>query len=225
MQLPITKTLLLAVDVQNDFCPAYKQYPAGALAVAEGGEVAAPLNALAAALAAGGGWAAATQDWHPAGHVSFASSHPGKKPGDLIELPGMPAQVLWPDHCVQGSHGAAFHDDFDEKPFHLIIRKGYRAGLDSYSAFFENDQKTSTGLEGWIKSLGIETVIIGGLATDYCVLYSAMDCRRLGLQTIIASDAVRGVGFPQGSVEKALATMRAAGIAFADSRQLLQELY
>jgi nicotinamidase/pyrazinamidase len=230
MQLNLTKTLLLEIDVQNDFCPG------GALAVPDGGAVVGPLNALATALAAAGGRVAATQDWHPAGHVSFASSHPGKQPGDIVELTDSSAladvsgQVLWPDHCVQGcptdsrGHGAAFHKELDLKPVSLIVRKGFRRGLDSYSAFFENDRCTPTGLEGALKQMNIETVIIGGLATDYCVFYSAMDSRSLGFATIVVNDAVRGVGYPEGSAEKAIAEMAAAGIAFADSSELLKEI-
>jgi len=193
----ISRTLLLIVDVQNDFCPG------GALAVRDGDAVIEPLNALAAALVAAGGRVAASQDWHPQGHVSFAS---------------------WPEHCVQGTRGADFHEKLDLKPVSLIIRKGFRLGLDSYSTFFENDRCTSTGLEGAIKQLNIETVIIGGLATDYCVFYSAMDSRRLGFNTIVIEDAVRGVDSPAGSVEKALAEMGAAGILFASSAQLLPEI-
>jgi nicotinamidase/pyrazinamidase len=214
----ITKTLLLIIDVQNDFCPG------GALAVQDGDGVIAPLNRLAAAFASAGGRVAATQDWHPAGHVSFASSHGGKNPGDIIDLDNVQGQVLWPDHCVQGTRGAAFHDKLDLDPACLIIRKGFRKGLDSYSAFFENDRCTATGLEGGIKQMNIQTVIMGGLATDYCVFYSAMDCRRLGFKTIIVSDAVRGVDYPAGSVEKAIARMRDEGIIFADSEKLLGEM-
>jgi nicotinamidase/pyrazinamidase len=216
-----TKTLLLEIDVQNDFCPAYPGGGAGdgALAVPDGNAVVKPLNMLAAAIAGAGGFVVATQDWHPAGHISFASSHPGKKTGDVINTAGQD-QGLWPDHCVQGGWGADFHAEFDLKPAHLIVRKGYRIGLDSYSAFFENDRKTSTGLEGWIRRLGIETVIIGGLATDYCVFFSAMNSKKLGFDTIIVNDAVRGVGLPEGSVEKAVAQMKSSGIAFAASDEL-----
>jgi nicotinamidase/pyrazinamidase len=218
--MKITKTLLLEIDVQNDFCPAYGgAVKGGALVVPDGGAVVKPLNALAAALAGAGGFVAATQDWHPACHISFASSHQGKKPGAVISIAGQ-EQGLWPEHCVQGGWGADFHAELDLKPARLIVRKGFRAGLDSYSAFFENDRKTSTGLEGWIRSLGIETVIIGGLATDYCVFFSAMDSKKLGFETIIVDDAVRGVGLPEGSVEKAIAEMRACGIAFAASGEL-----
>ena len=228
MLFDAVKTLLLEIDVQNDFCPAYtsasgEQYSDGALAVPDGGGVIASLNALACAFAAAGAWVAATQDWHPAGHVSFASSHPDKKPGDMVDLANTKGQVLWPDHCVQGGQGAAFHDGLDLRPVHIIVHKGFRPGLDSYSAFFENDRKTPTGLEGWIRGLGIDMVVIGGLATDYCVLYSAMDSQSLGFNTIIIDDAVRGVGYPAGSVDKAITQMRAAGIAFAGSRKLLED--
>jgi nicotinamidase/pyrazinamidase len=219
--MDITKTLLLEIDVQNDFCPAYSRGggAVGALAVPDGTAVVKPLNALAVAVASAGGFVAATQDWHPEGHISFASSHPGKKTGDVINIAGQ-AQGLWPDHCVQGSWGADFHAELDLKPAQLILRKGFRKGLDSYSAFFENDRKTSTGLEGWIRKLGIETVIIGGLATDYCVFFSAMDAKKLGFDTIIVEDGVRGVGLPAGSVEKAVAEMKASGIVFAASAEL-----
>jgi len=218
MSFDISKTLLLMVDVQNDFCPG------GALAVNDGGAVVAPLNALSQALAAKGGRVAATQDWHPAGHVSFASSHNGKNPGDVIDASNVQGQVLWSDHCVQGTAGAAFHADLDLKPVSLIIRKGFRQWLDSYSAFFENDRCSSTGLEGALKQTNIQTVIIGGLATDYCVFYSAMDSRRLGFRTIVASDAVRGVGSPPGSMESALSEMKSAGIEFLSSAEILEKL-
>jgi nicotinamidase/pyrazinamidase len=224
--MDIKKTLLLEIDVQNDFCPAYAkgtqgaQGAGGALAVPDGSAVVKPLNALAAAVAGAGGFVAATQDWHPAGHISFASSHPGKKIGDIINIAGQ-SQGLWPDHCVQGQWGADFHADLDLRAAHLIVRKGYRKGLDSYSAFFENDRKTATGLEGWLRGLGIATVNIGGLATDYCVFFSAIDSKKLGFDTIIVNDAARGVGLPAGSVERAVAEMRAAGIIFAASEELL----
>jgi len=228
MSLLVSKTLLLEIDVQNDFCPAYsfsgEQYPDGALAVQGGGDVVASLNALSAAFAQAGARVAAPQDWHPAGHLSFASSHKGRNPGDVVELEDASKQFLWPDHCVQGGRGAAFHAGLNLDPVNMIIRKGFRRGLDSYSAFFENDMKTTTGLEGWIRGLGIDTVVIGGLATDYCVLYSAMDSRMLGFTTIIAEDAIRGVDYPAGSVEKAVARMREAGVVFCDSRKIIMEL-
>jgi len=197
MNINPTKTLLLIVDVQNDFCPG------GALAVTDGDAVVSPLNAISAALSQKGGRVAATQDWHPAGHSSFGQ---------------------WPSHCVQGTKGAEFHSSLDLNPVSIIIRKGFRQELDSYSAFFENDSCTATGLEGCIKQTNIETVIIGGLATDYCILYSAMDSRRLGFNTIVVSDAVRGVGKPEGSVEKAIETMKSNGIEFRTSQEILDIL-
>ena len=227
--MDINKTLLLIIDVQNDFCPGYtsasgQKLADGALAVNDGGSVIPPLNLISKAVALKNGRVAATQDWHPLGHVSFASSHNGKKPGDVTDTAAVKGQVLWTNHCVEGTWGAAFHDELDMKPVSLIIRKGFRKELDSYSAFFENDKKTSTGLDGWIKSLGIETVILGGLATDYCVFYSAMDCKNSGFKTIIAEDAVRGVGIPDGSVENAVKKMKEAGIEFLSSAEILENM-
>ena len=212
------KSLLLGIDVQNDFCPG------GALAVSDGDGVVEPFNEISAAFAAAEGRVALSQDWHPAGHISFASSHPGKPPGDIITIEGGAEQALWPDHCVQGQCGADFHSALDLGPVSLIVRKGFRCGLDSYSAFFENDRKTPTGLEGWMRCLEIETVIIGGLATDYCVFYSAMDAVKLGFKTIVLSDVVRGVGYPAGSVEKAIEEMKNSGIDFITSKNLLKEI-
>ncbi|MCL2244500.1 MAG: bifunctional nicotinamidase/pyrazinamidase [Treponema sp.] len=218
MKTDAKKTLLLIIDAQNDFCPG------GALAVNDGDSIIAPINALARALVMKGGRAAATQDWHPAGHISFASSHKDKSPGIVIDTPLVKGQALWPDHCVQGTRGADLYGSLDLKPVSLIIRKGFNIGLDSYSAFFENDRKTSTGLEGWIKFLGIETVIVGGLATDYCVFFSAMDSKNSGLNTIVASDAVKGVGFPEGSVEAAVSKMESNGIVFLPNNEILDNL-
>lgn len=225
MKLDFSHAALIEVDVQNDFCPAYtgpsgRSYPQGALAVADGGAAAGPLNALAARLAASGGRVIATADWHPAGHLSFASSHPGKRAGDTVDLPASPGQLLWPDHCVQGSQGAEFHESLDLRPVNLIIRKGCRKGLDSYSAFFENDRSTPTGLDAYLRGLGVKSVALGGLATDYCVLYSALDAARLGYQTIVLLDAVRGVDYPAGSAEAALDTMREAGVILLPSEDL-----
>ncbi|GHV67432.1 nicotinamidase [Spirochaetia bacterium] len=199
MKLDFAHAALLEIDIQNDFCPG------GALAVDKGDEVIAPLNALARCFAQKDAKVIATQDWHPEGHSSFASA---------------PAQGPWPDHCVGGSFGAAFHEKLDLKPAHLIIRKGFRQNLDSYSAFFENDRETPTGLAGFLAGLSIDTVVLGGLATDYCVLYSALDARRLGLKTIVLLDAVRGVGLPEGSVEKALKQMEEAGVILTESAAL-----
>jgi nicotinamidase/pyrazinamidase len=216
---------LVEVDVQNDFCPAYTgpdgaHYPEGALAVKRGCEVVAPLNWAAAIFSRHGGKVIATQDWHPEGHVSFASSHPGEKQGNSIKTDYQASQVLWPDHCVQGAVGSAFHALLDMRPVNLIVRKGFRRELDSYSAFFENDRKTPTGLEGYLRSLNISTVVFGGLATDYCVFYSALDAIQLGFETVLLSDAVRAVGYPEGSEEKALAALRHMGAKFTKSREI-----
>ncbi|MDR2376320.1 MAG: bifunctional nicotinamidase/pyrazinamidase [Treponema sp.] len=214
--------VLIEIDVQNDFCPSYtrssgEQVPPGALAVEKGDEVVEPLNLLALSFAASGARVLATADWHPRWHVSFAAAHPGKNVGETVDLPGTGSQALWPDHCVQGTWGANFHEKLDLRPVSLIIRKGFRLSLDSYSAFFENDRRTPTGLEGYLRSLGITTVFLGGLATDYCVLYSALDAAALGFTTLVLSDAIRGVGFPAGSVEAALDRMKSAGITLTPS--------
>ena len=226
MVIDISRSVLIAIDVQKDFCPG------GALAVAGGDEVVGPINKLSARFAAAGGKVVATQDWHPRGHVSFASSHADAKPFDVVAVPvpdtriavdadaPVPAavdQALWPDHCVQGTDGADFHAGFDLRPICLIVRKGSRAALDSYSAFFENDRATPTGLDGWLKGLGLRTLFLCGLATDFCVLYSALDAVRLGYQTIVFLDACRGVGAPDGSVERAIGLMRESGVHFMNS--------
>jgi len=214
MTMEFSSSALLIIDVQNDFCPG------GALAVNGGDEIIGPLNDLAAVFAKNGGTVIATQDWHPQKHVSFASSHPGKKPGQTVNLSGITDQVLWPDHCVQGTAGADFHRGLNPGPVHLIIRKGFRQELDSYSAFFENDKKTPTGLDGFLRGLGIKSVFLGGLATDYCVFCSAMDSVRLGYKTTVFQDAVRGVGIPPGSVERAIDTMVKAGIKLINSTDI-----
>jgi nicotinamidase/pyrazinamidase len=214
MTIDFARVALLEIDVQNDFCPG------GALAVERGDEVAEPLNRLASRFAENGAMVLATQDWHPRDHVSFASSHEGKKPGDAVDLPGVKGQILWPDHCVQCEAGASFHPRLDLSPVRLIVRKGYRTRLDSYSAFFENDRKTPTGLEGFLKGLSITTVVLGGLATDYCVLYSALDAAAAGFKTLVIRDAVRGAGFPEGSVERAFRLMEEAGVIIAGSEEI-----
>ncbi|EPX82807.1 Nicotinamidase [Salipiger mucosus DSM 16094] len=173
---------LIVVDVQNDFCPG------GALGVAEGDAVVAPINAMMGAFDA----VILTQDWHPAGHSSFASEHPGRAPMETVEMPYGP-QVLWPDHCVQGSPGAAFHADLDTTRAELIIRKGFRPGIDSYSAFFENDHETPTGLEGYLRSRGIGRLTMVGLATDFCVNFSAVDAAKLGFDVTVHEAACRGI--------------------------------
>jgi nicotinamidase/pyrazinamidase len=191
---------LIVIDVQNDFCPA------GALAVAGGDEIVSGINALMDDF----GVVVLTQDWHPAGHSSFASSHAGKAPLDLIEMPYGP-QVLWPDHCIQGTTGADFHavlrTDAD-----LIIRKGMNPAIDSYSAFFENDHTTPTGLEGYLRTRGITDVTLVGLATDFCVNYSAVDAANLGFNVTVRTDLCRGIDF-DGSLAAAIEGMKSVGIS------------
>jgi len=182
--------VLLVVDIQNDFCPD------GALAVPRGDEVVAPINDLARRFA----HVVLTQDWHPAGHRSFASSYPGKQPYDTVTL-SYGEQILWPDHCVQATPGAAFRDDLDIPHAELIIRKGYHRDIDSYSAFFENDQTTPTGLVGYLRERGLTRVFLAGLAFDFCVRYSAEDAHRSGFGVVVVEDACRGIDV-QGSVDE-----------------------
>lgn len=191
---------LLVIDVQNDFCPG------GALAVPGGDEVVAPINAMMPDFDA----VILTQDWHPAGHSSFASTHPGKSPFDMTEMPYGP-QVLWPDHCVQGSNGAAFHPDL-RTDGDLILRKGFRSAIDSYSAFFENDQTTPTGLKGYLDTRGITRLTLVGLATDFCVHFSAVDAARLGFDVTVRTDACRGIDM-DGSLAASLQAMKDAGVS------------
>ena len=192
--------VLIVVDIQYDFLPG------GSLAVAGGDEIIEPINALAKRFRN----VILTQDWHPAHHSSFASSHPGKNPFETIEMPYGP-QTLWPDHCIQGSHGAAFHPGFVHDKAELIIRKGFRKAIDSYSAFFENDHKTQTGLAGYLRERGIRTVTIAGLATDYCVAYSALDSVGRGFTTNIRLDACRGIDIG-GTIATMTSEMKAAGV-------------
>ncbi len=203
------KQALIIVDLQQDFCPG------GALAVDEGDMIVPPINAIAPRFDT----VVATRDWHPADHASFASNHPGRSIQDTIDLDGI-EQVLWPDHCVQGTPGAEFHPAFDTAPLSMIIHKGSSPKLDSYSAFFENDHTTPTGLDGYLKGLGIDDLVIGGLATDYCVFFSVMDALKLGYKVTLLGDCVRGVGFPPGSIEERLETMRTEGARILDSSEL-----
>lgn len=191
---------LIVIDVQNDFCPD------GALAVAGGSEIVSGINALMS----GFGSVILTQDWHPAGHSSFASAHTGKAPMDMIDMAYGP-QVLWPDHCVQGSRGAAFHSELDQDPADLIIRKGYNPAIDSYSAFFENDKKTPTGLEGYLRTRGITQLTMVGLALDFCVNYSAVDAAQLGFEVTVQQDLCRAIDF-DGSLARATEAMSSAGV-------------
>lgn len=223
MGMDVFQDALILVDVQNDFCPPYpgkEGSPGGALAVREGDRIIEPINDLSRWFAEQGGTVVATQDWHPAGHISFASSHRDRKAYQELSLPDGSVQVLWPDHCVQGSWGADFHRDLDSGPIRFILRKGWRKTLDSYSAFFENDRRTPTGLEALLRGLGIRRVFIAGLATDYCVLYSALDASRLGLQTVVLQDAVRGVDVPPGSVNQAWDRLKKAGVECSDTRSI-----
>ncbi|WP_170360472.1 bifunctional nicotinamidase/pyrazinamidase [Ruegeria arenilitoris] len=190
---------LIVIDVQNDFCPG------GALAVPNGDEIVAPINAMMPDFDA----VILTQDWHPAGHSSFASSHPGKAPYDLVEMPYGP-QVLWPDHCVQGTPGAEFHPDL-RTDADLILRKGFRSAIDSYSAFFENDRTTPTGLEGYLRTRGIDRLTLVGLATDFCVHYSAVDAARLGFDVTVRTGACRAIDL-DGSLAAAKQAMRDTGV-------------
>jgi nicotinamidase/pyrazinamidase len=198
----MTKALIV-IDIQNDFCPG------GALAVAGGDEIVPGVNALMAEYPA----VILTQDWHPAGHSSFASAHPGAAPFSTTEMP-YGTQVLWPDHCVQGSPGAAFHAALDTDRADLIIRKGVNPAIDSYSAFFENDQTTPTGLEGYLRTRGITELTMVGLATDFCVNFSATDAARLGFSVTVRQDLCRGIDM-EGSLDAALAGLREAGVAIA----------
>ncbi|MEM0934771.1 MAG: bifunctional nicotinamidase/pyrazinamidase [Pseudomonadota bacterium] len=191
---------LIVIDVQNDFCAG------GALAVPDGDAVVPRINAMLGQFDVH----VFTQDWHPPKHSSFASEHPGKAPLDLVDMPYGP-QVLWPDHCVQGSPGATFHPNLKTDPADLIIRKGFRREIDSYSAFFENDHVTPTGLEGYLRSRGVTEVLCVGLATDFCVNYSAVDAAKLGFATRVDLGASRGID-AEGSLAAALGTMEGAGV-------------
>ena len=195
-----TAHALIVIDVQNDFCPG------GALAVAEGDAIIAPINAALADYPV----KVFTQDWHPAGHSSFATSHAGKAPFETTEMP-YGTQVLWPDHCVQGSDGAAFHPDLNTTPADLVIRKGVRPQIDSYSAFFENDRSTPTGLEGYLRTRGVTHLTLVGLATDFCVAYSAIDGAALGFDVTVDTSLCRAIDL-EGSLQAAMDQMKAAGV-------------
>jgi len=191
---------LIVIDVQNDFCPG------GALAVAGGDEIVAPVNALLPEYQV----RVLTQDWHPAGHSSFASSHDGLAPFSVTQMP-YGAQVLWPDHCIQGSPGAEFHSALNADLADLVIRKGFRSEIDSYSAFFENDHTTPTGLDGYLRTRGVDTVVLVGLATDFCVNYSALDAAKLGFRTRVIESLTRAIDL-DGSLAAAREGMDGAGV-------------
>jgi nicotinamidase/pyrazinamidase len=196
---------LIVIDLQNDFCPG------GALAVGGGDEIVPLINRLIAAH----DHVILTQDWHPAGHSSFASAHPGQSPFGSVEL-AYGAQTLWPDHCVQGTKGADFHTGLDWTKAELVIRKGFRPAIDSYSAFFENDRTTPTGLAGYLRERGLTRLTLVGLATDFCVAYSALDARKLGFDTRVLLDACRAIDLG-GSLAAAEKEMRQAGVVLMDS--------
>ena len=192
---------LIVVDVQNDFCPG------GALAVPGGDEVVEAINRVAGRFQV----RVCTQDWHPPGHASFASSHSGKQPFETAEL-DYGTQVLWPDHCVQGTSGADFHPGLASDMADVVVRKGFRNGIDSYSAFFENDRTTPTGLDGYLRSRGVDRLYFAGLATDFCVRFSAVDAAALGFGAVLFEDACRAIDL-DGSLAAAMDEMRGRGVA------------
>lgn len=204
----MSRDALLMIDVQNDFCPG------GALAVADGNAVIPVINRLQERF----DLRVLTQDWHPSDHTSFADNHAGAAPYSVTEMPYGP-QVLWPTHCVQGTRGAEFHEELQTIGAAVVIRKGFRSEIDSYSAFFENDHKTPTGLNGYLRDQGVETVTIAGLATDFCVKFSALDAAKLGFKVTVVEDGCRAIDL-DGSLAAAMAEMREAGITIARSDSL-----
>src|ERR1700686_3711362 len=197
--------VLLVIDVQNDFCPG------GALAVADGDAVVPVINRLTERF----DHVVLTQDWHPSGHGSFATSHPGSAPFQTIAMP-YGQQTLWPDHCVQGTVGAAFHPQLRTERAELVIRKGFRGEIDSYSAFYENDRRTPTGLAGYLRERGLERIFLAGLATDFCVHYSGVDARQLGFDVVLIEAGCRAIDLA-GSLDAAWAEMAAAGVQRVDN--------
>lgn len=208
-QIDRERDVLIVVDVQNDFCPG------GALAVADGNAVVPVANRLMAHF----DHVVLTQDWHPPGHGSFASSHPGSSAFESMTMP-YGHQTLWPDHCVQGSKGAAFHPDLETTRAELVLRKGYHRSIDSYSAFYENDKTTPTGLTGYLRSRGFARVILVGLATDYCVHYTGLDARREGFEVVVVEDGCRAIDL-DGSLARAWAEMDEAGVRVTRAETLL----
>jgi nicotinamidase/pyrazinamidase len=200
---------LLVVDIQNDFLPG------GALAVADGDQVIPVINRLAESFSL----VLATQDWHPANHGSFAANHPGRQPGEMIDLNGI-RQILWPVHCVQGSPGAAFSSQLRAERFEKVFRKGTDPGIDSYSGFFDNGRRRSTGLSEYLRERDVEEVFICGLATDYCVKFSTLDSIDSGIRTRVIEDACRGVNLKPGDAAAAIAAMRKAGASIVESAKL-----
>ncbi len=204
------KQALILVDIQNDFCPG------GALPVEQGDRVVPVANRLQKAFSL----VVATQDWHPPDHLSFAANHPGRKPGEIIDLDGL-QQVLWPVHCVQNSWGAEFCSQLQTRAVARVFRKGIDREIDSYSGFFDNGLRRSTGLEDFLRKRRIQEVFIGGLATDYCVKFTALDACRLGFTTRVVRDACRAVNLEEGDEAKAYAEMEAAGAGLVSSPELV----
>jgi nicotinamidase/pyrazinamidase len=202
------QTALIIIDVQNDFCPG------GALAVADGDAVVPVINRLIPRF----GMRVLTQDWHPQDHASFAANHPGAAPFSMTEMSYGP-QVLWPTHCVQGSKGADFHDDLQTDGAAVVIRKGFKPEIDSYSAFFENDHTTPTGLAGYLRERGVSSIVVAGLATDFCVRYSAVDAAKLGFEVTLVEDACRAIDM-DGSLAAAMAEMNERNIRIVQSDDL-----
>ncbi len=201
---------LIVVDLQPDFMPG------GNLPVSGGDEIVGGINRVLPLFVT----VVATQDWHPKDHRSFASMHPGKSPYDLFEAPGL-GPVLWPDHCIQGTKGAAFHPEFEADRATLILRKGYHRDIDSYSVLKENDMVTETGLSGYLKTKKARRVFLSGLALDYCVFYSAKDAVAMGFEAVVIYDLTRPVASPPGHLEMSLKTMEDAGVLFTESKTLL----
>ncbi|MBS1167442.1 MAG: nicotinamidase/pyrazinamidase [Proteobacteria bacterium] len=207
--MPSPATALIVVDVQNDFCPG------GALAVGGGHAIVPVINALVPRYEQ----VVVTQDWHPKGHASFASAHHGREPFETLDMP-YGTQVLWPDHCVQGTSGAELHPDLQVTPAQLVIRKGWHQGVDSYSAFREADRKTLTGLAGYLRERGVEEVHVVGLATDYCVAWTALDAAGAGFKATVIEDACRAIDL-SGSLTRAWADMKLAGVIRTTSDRIL----
>ena len=203
------KRALLLVDIQNDFIPG------GALPTRDGAAVIPIANRLLRRF----DLAIATQDWHPQNHGSFASNHPGRSPGEVVDLDGI-EQILWPDHCVQDSPGAEFHPDLDREKIHHVVRKGTDPRIDSYSGFFDNGHRKATGMDELLRSLGVTDVWLAGLATDYCVKYTALDAVSLGYSTHVIEDACRGVELHDGDIASALAEMRTRGCEIVQSADM-----
>lgn len=200
------------VDLQNDFCYG------GNLAVPDGDSVVTLANLLQSHF----DLVLATQDWHPADHMSFASNHPGHKISDVLMIDGV-EQVLWPDHCIQNSKGAEFHPQLQTKKINAVFHKGVDKNIDSYSAFFDNAHKRSTGLNDYLRNKQIKDIYILGLATDYCVKYSSLDAAHLGFNVHVIQDACRGVELNKGDIEKAFSEMKASGVTLVDSKEILKE--